>query len=165
MHKASEILGLPVVSVKSGKVVGHVHDLCCDTEGKLLGVVLREKSWFQSGKYIPAAHIFAFGEDAIIVEGKETIASLASLHTDTVGLVSGRHRLKGKPVFTQTGRLVGTVEDVYFSSNWEKLVGYELSDGWVSDVLYGRKRLSNTPPPHLSDHALFVSDTTTPIQS
>lgn len=67
--------------------------------------------------------IYAADDDYLTVQGKDAVTSIQQLAgTETVGLVCGKYRLKSKPVMTVNGDLLGTVEDVYLSPNWEKLV-------------------------------------------
>ncbi|GAA4705584.1 PRC-barrel domain-containing protein [Brevibacillus fulvus] len=142
MHKALDVIGLPIICLQTGETIGSVRDILCDLEWHVLGIVLSESNWFQSGTFIPVEHIHAVGEDFLTVAGKDTISSLQQIAEATVGLVCGKNKLKGKSVITEDGKFLGKIEDVYFSTNWEKLVAYELSNGWIADVTSGRKRLS-----------------------
>lgn len=158
MRKALDAVGLPVICLKTGEEIGSVRDILCDLEWRVLGVVLQEGNWFQPGTYIPSANIHAVGDHCLIATGKDAITSLQALaEYDTVGLQTGKVKLKGKAVITENGELLGKVEDVYFSPNWEKLVGYELSNGWIADVTAGRKRLSAPPHVTIGEENLIVS--------
>ncbi len=146
MRRAWDVLGLPVVCLDTGEEIGVVRDILCDLTWRMLGVVLTETSLFQPGTFIPSEEIRAVGEDFLIVTGKDAVTSLQVLaDTETVTLTTGKRKLKGKPVMSADGEFLGVVEDVYFSPGWEKLVGCELSDGWIADVTEGRKRLPVSP--------------------
>lgn len=55
---------------------------------------------------------------------------------------SGDGKIIGRPVLTFNGRRLGVIEDVYFGENMDKpLLGYELSDGFMTDLTEGRKWL------------------------
>jgi uncharacterized protein YrrD len=160
MRKALDVVGLPIVCLETGEEIGNVRDILCDREWRVLGVVLHEGNWFHPGSYIPSGHIYAVGEDCLTVSGKDAITSLQTLaESDTVGLFTGKMKLKGKSVITTAGEHLGKVEDVYFSSDWEKLVGYEISNGWIADVTAGRKRLSAPQTIVIGDENLIVPDT------
>lgn len=160
-RKALDVLGLPVVCLETGEEMGKVRDILCDSTWRVLGVVLQEKNLFQQGSYIPIEHIYAVGEDCVTVKGHDAVVSMDGLaEIETVGLVTGRNTLKGKPVMTETGDVLGTLEDVYFSRNWEKLVGYELSDGWIADLVEGRKRLPLPSSLIIGRDNLIVRDST-----
>ncbi len=158
MHRAMDVLGLPVITLSTGEEIGTVNDILCDMEWRRLGVVVRDGSWFHSGAYIPSGKIFAVGGDFLTVEGKDAITSMQKLNKqDTIGFVTGKQKLKGKPVLTRDGDFLGSVEDVYFSLDWEKLVACELSQGWIVDLTEGRKRLPITPALVLGKKSLIVS--------
>lgn len=159
MRRAQDVIGLPVLALDTGEELGCVRDILCDQEWRVLGVLLQEEGWFQSGLYIPLEKIHAVGEDCLTVEGQDAAVSMHDLiASDTVGLVTGKSRLKGKTVYTASGEQLGTIEDVYFSQDWEKLVAYELSNGWITDVKEGRKRLPAPPSVIIGENNLIVPD-------
>ena len=158
MHKAMDVLGLPIISLGTGEEIGVINDILCDMEWRKLGVVVRDGSWFQPGAYIPSDQICSVGEDFLTVENKDAITPMQANFThDTIGFLTGRRKLKGKPVLTRNGDHLGSVEDVYFSLNWEKLVACELSQGWFVDMTEGRKRLPVTSTLILGKKGLIIS--------
>ncbi|MGD8188882.1 PRC-barrel domain-containing protein [Brevibacillus ginsengisoli] len=158
MHRAMDVLGLPIISLVTGEEIGVINDILCDMEWRKLGVVVRDRGWFQPGTYIPSDKIHAVGEDFLAVESKDAITSMHEVRKhDTIGFVTGLNKLKGKPVVTRNGVLLGSVEDVYFSVNWEKLVACELSQGWIVDITEGRQRLPITPTLIIGKKGLIVS--------
>lgn len=158
MHRAMDVIGLPIISLASGEEVGAVNDILCDMEWHKLGVVVQNGGWLQAGAYIPSDKIHAVGEDYLTIEGKEAVTSMQEIAKQmTIGFLTGKQRLKGKPVLTRYGEFLGSVEDVYFSLNWEKIVACELSQGWIADLTEGRKRLPITPTLVLGKKSLIVS--------
>lgn len=159
MRKAMDVIGLPILSLESGIELGCVRDILCDQQWRVMGFKVKEESWFQSGTYVPLDMLHAVGDDCLTVCSDAAVASLHDLHADsTVAFLTGPHRLKGKAVFTTSGEQIGKVEDVYFSPNWEKLIGYELSNGWIADVKEGRRRLHATPSIVVGEQHLIVPD-------
>ncbi|KZE46892.1 photosystem reaction center subunit H [Brevibacillus parabrevis] len=157
MRKAMDAVGLPVVCLQTGETLGTVRDILCDSTWHVRGVLLSEQGWFHSGTYIPTEQIHAVGESCLTVSGKNAITPLPHLAGfEPVGIVTGKSKLKGKAVITASGELLGRLEDVYFSANWEKLVGYELSNGWFADVTEGRKRLSAPASVIIGEENLIV---------
>ncbi|NGQ94239.1 photosystem reaction center subunit H [Brevibacillus sp. SYP-B805] len=159
MRKASDVIGLPVLSLQSGDEIGRVRDILCDLEWSVLGVVLKEAGWFQEGAYIPLDKICSVGTDCLTVADDRAVTSLHELaDSDTVGFLTGKGTLKGKSVYTTSGEHVGKVEDVYFSPNWERLVAYEVSNGWIADVKEGRRRLPAPLSVTIGEENLIVPD-------
>lgn len=60
--------------------------------------------------------------------------------------------MQGMPVITANGKQLGILEEVYFDEVQGKIVGYELSDGFVNDVLDGRQVIRHP------DQLLFGED-------
>ncbi|MDR7315098.1 PRC-barrel domain-containing protein [Brevibacillus nitrificans] len=159
MRKALDVVGLPVVCLQTGEAIGTVRDILCDSSWYVRGVLLSEQGWFHPGTYIPTERIHAVGESCLTVSGKDAITPLLHLAgLEPVGFVTGKTKLKGKAVITASGELLGRLEDVYFSANWEKLVGYELSNGWFADITEGRKRLFAPPTVIVGEENLIVPD-------
>lgn len=156
MRKALDIVGLPILSLASGRTLGVVRDLICDAGGRTLGVVTQEAGWLKEGMYIPFQAIYSVGEDFLTVHDEHAHSLHLLRDLDSILLMTGKQKLKGKLVITEQGERLGTIEDVYFSQNWEKLVGYEISNGWITDVMEGRKRLTAADGFMIREETLIV---------
>ncbi|WP_068774204.1 PRC-barrel domain-containing protein [Paenibacillus sp. FJAT-26967] len=143
MRKARDLIGLSVLCIATGKRVGTVRDLLFDQEWTVLGILLDAKHWFSSCRYIHADDILACGPDALTIEDAGCIRD--SAEAEELGLTAfhgGKHRLKELPVVTVNGHQLGVIEDVYLLEKLgTKIVGFELSEGFVSDLKEGRKWL------------------------
>ena len=141
MQKARDIIGLPVIAVAGGKQVGTVKDMLFDEEWRIEGLLLEEKHWFSSPRWVAWPDIKASGPDAVTIAGEEALRTL----DDTEGkllLFGGKRKLVGLPIVTVNGRQLGIVEDVYFAAQLDrKVIGCELSDGLLADLREGRKFL------------------------
>ncbi|UJF31948.1 PRC-barrel domain-containing protein [Paenibacillus hexagrammi] len=141
MRKARDLIGLPVITVESGKQVGQVKDLCIDSNWNIKGIFLEAKSWFSSIKWIEWNQIIATGEDAVTIPNESVIAEY-SHDAGWIALIDGSRKITGLPMITVGGHQLGMVEDVYLGEDWGKqIVGYELSEGFISDLKEGRKWL------------------------
>lgn len=156
LRKAYDILGLPVIGVSNGKRLGTAKDFWLDAEMQAQGVVLETKNWFTAARYIDWDDVVSFGEDAITVHGDWVLRNWEET-PDSICLVNGKRKLKGVPIMTVNGQQLGLVEDVYFSENMDKtIIGYELSDGFLSDVTEGRKWLPAPDKTTLGEDVLLV---------
>lgn len=155
LRKALDIIGLPVLEIESGKEMGHVRDVLFDDQWVVRGVLLENKTWFTLGKYIPDAHIVAYGEDAVTISNSEAIAAVE--HDQLYhGILTGNSRMKGVPVVTSNGNQLGLVEDVYFQAETGEIVGCELSEGFISDIKEGRYWLKRPDKITLGTDAIIV---------
>lgn len=141
MRRAKDMLGLPVIDVRTGKQLGSVKDLWIDSEWQVQAILLDNKSWFSIPRFILWEDINSFGEDAVTVTDEAVIRSEEDI-TGAWVLLTGSGQIMGLPLLTVNGQQLGRVEDVYFSPNMDKrIIGFELSEGFLADVKDGRKWL------------------------
>ncbi|MEW9700075.1 PRC-barrel domain-containing protein [Paenibacillus sp. SI8] len=156
MRKAHDLIGLPVLTVETGKQIGQVKDLLLDPTWNIKGIVLESKNWFSSLRYIPWEELVAAGEDAVTILNDNVIQELEQaegLHA----LLEGSRKIKGLPVITVGGQQLGVVEDVYLNKDWGKqIVGYELSEGFISDLKEGRRWLPMPESATKGEDAIIV---------
>jgi uncharacterized protein YrrD len=129
MRRAREIVGLPVLSLKSGDQIGWVQDVVFDQDSrKISGILLESAHIFHSRKGIPREVVAAVGKDALTVSDHVVREISGVKWSEKVG----------NQVFTQGGEAKGTIEDVFLDDSAESIVGFEVSDGLFSDLLEGR---------------------------
>jgi uncharacterized protein YrrD len=129
MRRIREIVGLPVLDLKSGDSIGWVQDVVLDdVKDEVVGILLESGHFFQSTKGIPRLAIEAVGRDAITVREKRVEELKGTQWSDKVG----------NEVYTQGGDARGKIEDVFLDDAVEKMVGFEISDGLFADLLHGR---------------------------
>lgn len=162
MRSSQDVIGLPVYAISSGKQVGIVRDLLFDNHQQLFGLLVESKGWMMRRRYIPADRIVSFGFDAVTVDSENVLEPLEDPHEKVVGVCSGKHKLKGLPVMTVTGSELGRLENVYFLEEVGTLIGYELTDGLITDLREGRKALRSTESLTWGDDALIVSRNAVP---
>lgn len=138
VRRALDLIGSKVVHVDTGQMVGKVADLVFDRQGVCQGLVLEKKYWFTKPAFIPISHILSIGDDVI------TLRFLPELNSDHIEddwlyLNTGQPRIKGTPLITSTGKQLGMLQDVYFQAELGTIIGYEVSDGFFSDLLEGRQ--------------------------
>ncbi|MCA0755225.1 PRC-barrel domain-containing protein [Paenibacillus sp. N4] len=160
MIKLQQLIGLPVIVIHSGKLVGTVKDAWFDEHWMLKGIILDSARWFAASvKIVEWSNVLSCGEDTVIIADEDAIVRMKPkqlLRSFYTGLV----KLKDLPVMTVQGLQLGRVSDVYFYPNQgTQIVGYELTDGFVSDLMEGRKWLKAPSDPGtvlLGEDAIIV---------
>lgn len=129
--KASDIIGLPVVTRERGTKIYEVEDLLLDPQRKqVLALLVREGSLFHSARAIPFGRILAIGPDALIVADSRAVIEvdrdpvLRALSRDKVSVQNWR-------VMTEGGRRLGTVTDMLLDSHTGEIKGFNVSTGGV----------------------------------
>jgi len=143
------IKGLPVICGRNGKKVGIVSDVQY-TPGrkKIDGIIIQEQSHMYSSNYIPMEKIVTFGEAAVIV--KEDCFKTKTEKGRITPII-------GKTVMRADGYELGVISDIVFDSADGWIVGFEISKGFIDDLLDGRNLLYENTISFVGDDVLVVS--------
>ncbi|WP_168121668.1 PRC-barrel domain-containing protein [Paenibacillus sp. HB172176] len=160
MIKLQQLIGMPVIVIHSGKLVGIVKDAWFDEHWQLKGLILEFARLFAARvKVVLWEHVLTCGEDAVIISD-ETAVQSAKPNEVQRAFHSGVVKLRDLPVITTGGMQLGTLSDVYFYPfKGTQIIGYELTDGFVSDLREGRKWLKAPSDPDevlLGEDAIIV---------
>ncbi|WP_248927343.1 PRC-barrel domain-containing protein [Paenibacillus hamazuiensis] len=156
MRKARDVIGLPVISVDTGRQVGSSQDLLLNEEWEIEAIQMQVKMWFSSVTYVEWNDVLALGEDAITIPSEDVLKAMED-DLPLFSLVGGHKKVKGMPVITVNGQQLGIVEDVYLDDLLGKhVIGYELSEGFITDLKEGRKWLPVPETVILGEDAIVV---------
>jgi uncharacterized protein YrrD len=156
LKRARDVIGLPVICIQTGKQVGTAKDLLLGDEWRIEAVLLESKHWFSSVSCILWKDVIALGEDAITIDNEESISRLDESRAYT-SLLNGDRKVKGMPVLTVNGQQLGIVDDVYLDKEMGKnVIGYELTEGFISDWKEGRKWLPLPDSVTVGEDAIIV---------
>jgi uncharacterized protein YrrD len=157
VRRARDIVGLPVICTKTGKKAGTVYDLLIVDDWRIASFILSPRNLFTPCRIMNWDDAVSCGEDAVTIEDPGLIRTVAtashskrSLSSTTwkelrssVTLVDGKRKVRGLPIVTTDGLQIGFVEDVYLRKDMgNTIIGFELSEGFISDLTEGRKWLS-----------------------
>ncbi|MFT9848434.1 PRC-barrel domain-containing protein [Aneurinibacillus sp. REN35] len=157
MQRVRDVIGLPVIELEQGNEVGYVQDLLFDAQNKLVAVLLGERSFLKDGQYVPAEAVHAIGTDCVAIAERQAIVYASSLPPGWTSIQTGAAPIQGKTFVTSEGKQLGFVEDVYFQVESGKIVGYELSNGLLSDIVDGRTIVHGTERLKMGEDAVIVS--------
>jgi uncharacterized protein YrrD len=127
---ASQIRGLPVVTVRGGEDIAEVRDVIYSPEaGRLVGMTLNQRG-FLSGRrreVLPADMIHAVGQHAVMVTDEGQLVAPEDAPDDVAHPATERNVL-GDDVLTEGGTSLGEVVDLVLlvGGNGE-VVGYQIS--------------------------------------
>lgn len=155
--KLQEMTGLAVFDVEDGKQVGDVQDVLLNEQWKIVGILLEGKQLLSSSvKVVFWDDIMAYGEDAVMIRNRQAITKWDAENIQ-LSFLSGSGKLKGIPVMTGDGTVLGHVSDVYFDQKMgNTITGIEISDGLISDLMEGRKVLPYIAGMTKGENAIMV---------
>jgi uncharacterized protein YrrD len=157
LRKARDVIGLPIMCVQTGNQAGIAKDLLLDDNWQVEIVLLENKRWFSTPSCILWKDVIAFGEDAITILNEASIGSLNEQDQIYISLITGDRTIKGMPVVTVNGMHLGIIDDVYIDPDLgKKVIGYELTEGFISDLKEGRKWLPLPEYATLGEDAIIV---------
>lgn len=128
--RASEVRGLPVVTIDEGEDAAEIKDVVYDaTRHHLIGFTLNKRGWFRGSMsdVLAADDIEGIGADAVMVASETVITSIAN---DVAPLTSPADSFDviGVGVMTSGGVALGNVVDVIIETGVDPTaVGYEVS--------------------------------------
>lgn len=154
MRTFSLLKGMPVYNQR-GELLGEVCDICIVEEGMVTDLLLQMKGFMGKKMRVPVQSVSSFGEDGIIVDGNGSYPKYEEL-VDEYTMHHGRSLAK-KNTMTPEGEQLGLLDDVYFLEKKGTIVGYELTDGFFSDITEGKRVIRTLDPPNIGKDAIIVS--------
>ncbi|SHI64702.1 PRC-barrel domain-containing protein [Desulfofundulus thermosubterraneus] len=144
MRKSKQFTGMPVISLQEGQQIGVVRGLVVDPEKKAVAaLIIEQKGWFKEQKYVPFNRVHSVGENVITVD-RSTNAERGAKLPDIVKLVKDRIGIIGARIVTESGTLLGQVDEYYVDLEAGDIVGLEFSGGFLDSVISGRAFLDTT---------------------
>ncbi len=126
--RATEVAGLPVVSIAEGEALADVKDVVYNPDqGQLLGFTLNKRGFLRGPMkaVLPMDGVAAIGRDAVMVADADVCEDKGGGLAAEVRSSSGRN-VVGNEVLTDTGRRLGTVIDIVVAADSGDVLGYEL---------------------------------------
>jgi uncharacterized protein YrrD len=126
---ASQIGGLPVVTVRGGEDVAEVRDVIYSPDaGRLVGLTLNKRGFLAGRRreVLPAEALHAIGQHAVMVIDESSLVTPQDAPDDVAHPPSGRNVL-GNDVLTAGGVSLGKVTDlVLLVGSSGEVVGYQI---------------------------------------
>lgn len=136
--RASDLIGLPVVSILSGEDVAEVRDVIYDAgDHQLIGFTLNKRG-LMSGRLkdaLPASAVSAVGADAIMVQNENSITESAT--PEALEHPGDASSVIGDRVLSADGNELGEVVGVIISTGPNpEAVGYEIQSATSDDTVF-----------------------------
>ncbi|CAH0119065.1 PRC-barrel domain-containing protein [Paenibacillus sp. CECT 9249] len=157
--RLQEMIGLSVLEVEKGKQVGKVKDFLLTETWEIQGLELEGKRLFSSTvKTVLWNDVIAYGEDAVMIVNKQAVRQTEAVDIQHTFL-NGNGKVRDLPVVTANGTRLGSVTDVYFDPKMgNTMIGLEISDGFISDLMEGRRWLRYSADMKIGQDAVIVPE-------
>lgn len=158
MRKAQTLIGLNIVSQSDGVALGKARDLIFDHDAnELIAIVLSEKELFGfiQPQVVPWREVVSVGPHAIIVQS--AASKIKAGDDERISAVAQRQTsLTGTRILTTDGEALGTMADVFIDETSGHVVGYEVSGGFMSDTLRGKRFMPAADSVQIGKDVAFV---------
>jgi len=155
LERYSEVLGLPVLCLESGKKIGSVKDLIFNPKLRRVTAVLVDLKQHGIGKKaIQYNDILSFGKDAVVVADTSCIKSYKKL--EDFDECKERKKVAGLKIYSRSGNDYGIVKDVLFDAKTGLIECVEVSDGIINDIYKGRNRIPLFGKVEFSEESIIV---------
>lgn len=156
MQTLSLLKDLSVFELNSGEQLGRVDDLSITNDGKVNGLLVANGGVIKRRRFLPIEQVVSFGENGVMVKNKSSLRQIDTINKKNNYTIFHYDRLFGKEVLSTGGKRLGLLEDVYFSQEVGTIIGYELTDGFFSDVTKGKQAIKTVHPPSIGKEAVIV---------
>jgi uncharacterized protein YrrD len=128
MIKGSQLIGRAVIDMEAAERLGKIKEIIVQRDGERVAgfIVVHGETIVGSGgkrRMIPASAVYAIGPDAMTVRGS-SIQELAEL--DNLPRMSD---IIGHKMITQSGRLLGVIDDMLINRADGTIVGFVVGEG------------------------------------
>lgn len=135
-----DVIGLPVVTAE-GERLGDVEELLVNRSGrKVIGLLLSGGNALQGRRVYPYEEVRAIGDGAVVVSQRRAV--LRTRRSARLNrLAADRGDLVGRRLLSPGGDDLGMIADLVFDPGTGRVLGYDLTGGFIRDVTEGRRFL------------------------
>jgi uncharacterized protein YrrD len=129
MIKGNQLLGRAVIDMEAAERLGRIKEIIVQHDGERIAgfIVVRGETIVGTGgtrRMIPASALHAIGPDAITVRGSGMKGGLAQLEN-----LPRMSDIIGRKMVTQSGRLLGLIDDMLINREDGRIVGFVVGEG------------------------------------
>lgn len=150
----SLLKGLPVIEINSGTKIGEVADLSITGDGIVKSLLVKKGAILKKNYTVDIKDVSSFGWNGVMIENQDLLTAIKNPEEYTF---ESANRIAGKVMMTREGQKLGFLEDVYFQEEVGTIIGYELSDGFFSDMLEGKRVIKTDMPPAIGKDTIIVN--------
>ena len=137
--KGTQIIGLDIIAIKTGKKLETVTDILYDPRvNKVIGVLVDSGGWFSDSRIILSENIISVGKDAVMVEDENSIQIGSEASNRVNQIAGGDQTLQGNEVMTESGENLGKISDIFVHFPGGNVDQLEVSKGFLGDFNSGK---------------------------
>ncbi|MBA2363307.1 MAG: PRC-barrel domain-containing protein [Chloroflexia bacterium] len=155
-RKGKDLVGMPIVSFADGEKIGDVKDILFDPEqNRVVALLTSEGGFLSSARAIMWQNLKSVGKDAIIAPDR-SVEIKADSDRYLKRIMEEENVLKKTQVYTEDGRDLGEIGDMFINDSTGEVIGYEVSGGLLASSLKGKRFMPAPDTLTVGQHAAFV---------
>jgi uncharacterized protein YrrD len=149
----SLLKGQPLFETNSGNKIGEICDLSISSDGTVKGLLVKKGVFLKQTYFLDIQNVSSFGWDGVMIDDDRYLEKLKETPEYTL---SHQHSLNGMMMLSKSGESLGLLKDVYFQEELGTIVGYEITDGFFSDITEGKQVIQSGKPVAIGKDAIIV---------
>ena len=140
MIRIQECKGVPIVCLKDEGRLGFVSEPLYDEQNTVKGFLIESENGFSGKfrkKYIALSDILKLNDDICVVYSKDSVKKYS--RSKSFKTECALEEYMGRDVLSESGENLGVVHDLVFDIETGTTEGFELSKGFMNDMLEGRR--------------------------
>lgn len=140
MIRIQECKGVPIVCLKDEGRLGFVSEPLYDTQNTVKGFLIESENGFSGKfrkKYIDLNDILKLNDEICVVYSKDSVKKYS--RSRNLKKECALEEYMGREVLSESGENIGVVHDLVFDIETGNPEGFELSKGFMNDMIEGRR--------------------------
>lgn len=155
--KGTQVIGLPVMTLKTGQKIEDVDDVIYDSqENKVKALLVDKGGWFSDAKVILIDSIQNIGKDAVIVQDENAIKKASDVGEKVSHIAKDDTYLTKTKIITDIGTDLGHVTDIFFDDKTGIVTDLEVSEGFIKNMQSGKKKVKVSDIETIGEQATIV---------
>lgn len=156
--KATNLIGLPVITLDTGEKIETIKDILYNLHTNLVeGLLIDAGGWFSKAKVILTQNIQSLGEDAVMIPSTSAVNTANEIEEEVAQIAKDGEYLTKTKIVTETGKELGNVSDLYFTLPDGAVEKLEVSQNLVQDAAKGKATISVNDIVKIGKDATIVS--------
>lgn len=155
--KSKTLLSMQIISLEEGQQIGRVRGIVVDPDHFTIAALVTDKQgWFGDYKVVPFEKVMSIGDHAVTIDKKSSIDKPANL-PEIARLMKHKQHLLGSKVFSESGTLLGIVDELVYDTETGIIDSLEISGRLLESLLRGRSSIPVSAVVTFGRDAIIVS--------
>lgn len=139
IFRINDIIDLPIIEKNSGQRICTAKDVIIDAGENRVYALLCSRGFIdRSMEVIPYERVTGVSQNYITISGRDSMIKLRETRLNHLRYMRYEN-IVGKLVINSREEILGIIRDLLIDADDGRIIAYELSDGYLDDLMRGRK--------------------------